>query len=291
MLLPVYVPDAPLVQPLRGSVSTAALRRVASRDGFHSPSSSRHISSHLPPPLPTSYLVPSHTGGSSNGSLATSVAGLRGKKSMPNLSGNGHLQHYSHQGGLRGHSSSEEDSRSPSPVPAVPPMPTSISLSAHLAAYASGNGYASAASPLSSSPVGTGSGGFGSSGAGGTTNAASAAFTRRSYSNLRSMAGSPARDSASSSQPHYATIGHSSFAAVGSPSSASASPARRREIPSVQGLFQAHGIGDKDAAAAVGPPSPSRERSNGYGAAPGTATAARQPSGPGSEVHDWRRRA
>ncbi|GAA5847618.1 hypothetical protein JCM9279_005326 [Rhodotorula babjevae] len=283
-------PDAR--RPLRGSVSTAALRRVASRDGFHSPSSSRHNTPYLPPPLPTSYLVPSHTGGSSNGSLATSVAGLRGKKSMPNLSVNGHLQHYSHQSGLRGHSSSsEEDSRSPSPVPAVPPMPTSISLSAHLAAYASGNGYASAASPLSSSPVGAGSGGFGSGGAGGLENAASAAFTRRSYSNLRSMAASPARDSASSTQPHYATIGHSSFAAVGSPSSASASPARRREIPSVQGLFQAHGIADKDAAAAAGPPSPSRERTNGYGAAPGTASAARQPSGPGSEVHDWRRRA
>ncbi|GAA5909111.1 hypothetical protein JCM8208_007434 [Rhodotorula glutinis] len=278
-------------RPLRGSVSTAALRRVASRDGIHSPSSSRHNSTHLPPPGSTSYIVPSHTGGSSNGSLATSVAGLRNKKSMPNLSVNGHLQHNSHYGGLRGPwSSSEEDSRSPSPVPAVPPMPTSISLSAHLAAYASGNGYASAASPLSSSPVGAGSGGFGSGGAGGGTNAASAAFTRRSYSNLRSMAASPARDASSSStQPHYATIGYSSYAAISSPSSTSTS--RRREIPSVQGLFQAHGIADKDAAATVGPPSPSRERTNGSGGAPGTATAARQPSGPGSEVHDWRRRA
>ncbi|GAA5940923.1 hypothetical protein JCM3775_006849 [Rhodotorula graminis] len=276
-------------RPLRGSVSTAALRRVASRDGFHPPSSSsRHNSSYLPPPLPTSYLVPSHTGGSSNGSLATSVAGLRGKKSMPNLSAHGHQQHNAHYGGLRGHaSSSEEDSRSPSPIPAVPPMPTSISLSAHLAAYASGNGYASAASPLSSSPGGAASGGFGSGATGGGTNAASAAFTRRSYSNLRSMAASPARDTSASSQPQYATVGHSSYAAVGSPSSS-----RRREIPSVQGLFQAHGIADKDASAAVtAPPSPSRDRSNGYGAAPGTATAARQPSGPGSEVHDWRRRA
>lgn len=247
--------------------------RTANGNGHNS-------SSYLPPPLHTSYhFAPSHTGGSSStGSLATSVAGRLGKKSMPDLrtgSGGHHhglprSPHGGAGGAVRGHSSSsasEEDSRSPSPVPAVPPMPTSISLSAHLAAYASGNGYgsASAASPLSSSPGGSG-------GAPAATNAASAAFTRRSYSNLRSIASSPARDhsatSASQQQQHYATIGHSF-----------SSPARRREVPSVQGLFQAHGIPDRDSA----PPTPSREQNGGAG-------AVRQPSGAGAEVGDWRRR-
>ncbi|BGP52390.1 Peptidyl-prolyl cis-trans isomerase pin4 [Rhodotorula kratochvilovae] len=275
-------------RPLRGSVSTAALRRVISRDGLASSSHSRTASSssYLPPPLPTSYhLSPSHTisGHSSHSSLSTSVAGLRGKKSMPDmrLSASGHIlpPHAHHLGSMRGHSSpSSEESRSPSPVPAVPPMPTSISLSAHLAAYAAGNGYASAssASPLSSSPSGAnGAGGMMGRG----NSPAEAAFTRRSYSNLRSLNGdgggapsSPARGEAASP---YATIAH--FPA--SPPSS-----RRREIPSVQGLFQAHGIPSSSA-----PPTPARERERGD-AAPGSASATRMPSGVAAEGPEWRRR-
>ncbi|GAA5825108.1 hypothetical protein JCM3770_002503 [Rhodotorula araucariae] len=263
-------------RPLRGSLSTAALRRVVSRDGLASPSPSRtgSPSYYLPPPLPTNYHPsPSHTGSghSSNGSFSTSVAGLRGKKSMPDmrLSASGHILPPSHAGYMRGHSSSSEESRSPSPVPAVPPMPTSISLSAHLAAYASGNGYASAssASPLSSSPNNANASAY--SGIA-RVNGADAAFTRRSYSNLRSLTGAGAPGSAAAASP-YATIAH-----FPSSSHASSTGRARREIPSVQGLFQAHGIPSSSA-----PATPA-------GAPP------RQPSPSGAAVAangpEWRRR-
>ncbi|GAA6003879.1 Pin4p [Rhodotorula paludigena] len=264
-------------RPLRQSLSTAALRRAISRDMLASASPSRTASSSsfIPPPLPTNsslYSHPSHS--SSNGSLstlATSAAGLRGKKSMPDMrfsssSSSAAVAAAVGSGPLFGRqtSSSSHDvhSRSSSPVP---PLPTSISLQAHLAAYSSGNGYASSAS----SPA--------------PPNGATPGFTRRSYSNLRSLAEAPS----SAASP---------FATIASYPSSHTSPRKTREIPTVQGLFQQHGI------AASAPSTPSRERSDksGDGWLPGSATPVRQPSGPGAlggtpaaaavDSLEWRRR-
>ncbi|GAA5833419.1 hypothetical protein JCM11251_003489 [Rhodosporidiobolus azoricus] len=167
---------AHLTQNLRQTVSSAAIRRAPSTGDLLSSSPARGYNSSSPfASCPTSAYLTASPSSSSFANLAQQQSyhsNLRGKKSMPNIrySRDRHILPdpasstlFSTHGAS---ASSASLSRSPSPVP---PLPQSTSLSAHLAAYSSGSGYA----PASSSTFGT----------------PGAAQKRRSYASLRSAAG------------------------------------------------------------------------------------------------------
>ncbi|BGP36029.1 Peptidyl-prolyl cis-trans isomerase pin4 [Rhodotorula toruloides] len=271
-------------KPLRQTVSTAALRRVASRDTVLSngslprsatPSSVAPGSGYTP-----SFAMPSSQSSGSLLSPTATAAGLRGKKSMPDLRFPSSNSHGSHS---RQSPTSSSSSRSPSPysTEVPPPMPSSVSLSANLAAYANGTGYISSSASTPSLAA------FGQPGLGGGIT--------RSYSNLR-VGGIESDDrfaddlTSPSSSSAYKTI--SSFSSSGSASAAggsnasssftSPSPRKTREIPSVQSLFAPPHVNGADVSSA--PSTPAREREardlfNGGGGA-----------GPVGGGLEWRRR-
>lgn len=253
-------------------MSTAALRRVTSRETVLSngslprsatPSSAAPGSGYNP-----SLTIPSSQSSGSLLSPTATAAGLRGKKSMPDLrfpSSDSHGSH-THQS-----PTSSSSSRSPSPysTEVPPPMPSSVSLSANLAAYANGTGY------ISSSASTPSLAGFGQPGLGGGIT--------RSFSNLRVGAESDDRFADDLTSPSassaYRTI--SSFPSSASASAAggangssnftSPSPRKTRDIPSVQSLFAPQQTNGGEVASA--PATPAREREprdlfNGGGAGP-----------------------
>ncbi|GAA6030700.1 hypothetical protein JCM8097_006278 [Rhodosporidiobolus ruineniae] len=319
------------VRKLRQSASTAALRHRSSRDLLSaSPTPQRSYLSGSPLPVLStsattpSLLSPSHSSSSlSTLSLPPGLGGLRGKKSMPDIrySRDGHIASFglappssattsawSSAGGSGSHSPAS--SRSTSPIPPLPTTSTSgltqsTSLAANLAAYSSGVGYASqsasgSGSIASSSTAGT----VNPNGAIGTPLAASSS-KRRSYASLRSA--SAAADAfglgAGAGGSGYATF------ALATPTRAGGGGGRReREIPSVQGLFQAQGIAPAAAASSPGSGSSTGGGGGGgknvfwagEGAERKEATPVRMPRGPGTpgsegdkegEGLEWRRRA
>ncbi|GAA5944014.1 hypothetical protein JCM10213_008971 [Rhodosporidiobolus nylandii] len=252
---------------LRHSASTASISlRRPSRGDLNSPSPAR-TGGYVPPLPHSSYLSPS-VSSSSLSTLATSAAGLRGKKSMPDIryTRDGHILPSSSLSGAH-YPSSAASSRSASPAP--PPLPQSTSLSANLAAYSAGQGYASQSGSLRGDA------------------AYSTPQVRRSTANLRegyaTIAGVPSSSSAS-------------HATWGTPTRSS-----RRETPSVLGLFQQQGISPSSPSGGEGGgKSVFWASGDGGKGTPGKADPIRQPRGPSEasanggggerEGMEWRRR-
>ncbi|GAA6009795.1 hypothetical protein JCM10207_002111, partial [Rhodosporidiobolus poonsookiae] len=334
----VYKPGRGPGEPrrLRGSASTMALRRPPSRTDLLSTSpspspapGSRLFRSSSPlssatsaSPAPSSFLSPSASTSALSSlalqslSLGGQAAGLRGKKSMPDI-------RYSRDGHFLPRPSSTSSSSSVGLGPAfglrsespAPPLPASNSLHAHLAAYQSGSGFASQAASLSEHAGGRSlESAFAPLPSDGERDRAGVYSTpqaRRSAANLRGEYLSPPSNAHGHGHaPH--TIAHlppgygassgggsAGMAHSASAGSLAATPTRagrgagQGERGSVFGLFASE------------PPSPaSRDDSTasrnfwagGAPSTPGKAEPVRMPRGPGTpgaqedEGMEWRRR-